>query len=228
MGYLDDLKRQAAQLSEQRLLHQATFERNALATDAACKTVFHYWLDLARQLNVLRPAVPGRYTFDQRNVLDGVLDHLRFDDFRVDARRKQLGNLEVYDHVVIFCWVRGGRRMALAKDFPPDMERLEARLTQAGVVVVADVSRDVQTGKFREARYEFEADVRVGVRLTPDHEQGKLQFAMQNFDDLATLVLEFEAAAVTTDLLDELSKWWLGEPQRFAASGRLVRVMEPR
>lgn len=228
MGYLDDLKRQAAEITAQRQLDSAAFERNALATDAACKAVFHYWLDLARQLEVLQPAVPSRYTFDTKNVLDGVLDRLRFSDFRVDARRKRLRDLEVYDHVVITCWVRGGRRMSLSKNFPPDMERLEARLVQAGAVVLPDIERDVQTGRLKLARYDFEADVRVGVRIAPDHEQGRLQFAVQNFEDLGTLVIEFAAADVDTALLDELSKWWLGEPQRFVAAGRVIKVVEPR
>ena len=228
MGYLDDLKRQAAALTAQRELDMAAFERHALATDAACKTVFHYWIDLARQLEVLQPPVPSRYVFDGKNVLDGVLDRLRFTDFRVDARRKRLADLEVYDHVVIMSWVRGGKRLSVTKDFPPDMERIEARLAQAGVVVLPDIERDVQTGRVRHARYDFEADVRVGVRLLPDHERGRLQFAVQNFEDLATLTIEFAAGDVDTALLDELSKWWLGEPQRFLAAGRVVKVVEPR
>lgn len=29
-------------------------------------------------------------------------------------------------------------------------------------------------------------------------------------------------------MLDELSKWWLGEPHRFVAAGRVVKVVEPR
>lgn len=228
MGYLDDLKKQAAAITERQRIDEAAFERNASVTDAACKATFHYWLDLARQLNVLHPPVPQRFAFDNRHVLDGVLDRLRFDDFRVDARRKPMRNLEVYDHVVIGCWVRGGKRMSITKDFPPDMERLEARLTQAGVVVLADVQRDLETGKFRSARYDFEADVRVGVRLHPDHEQGRVQFAAQNFEGLATLFVEFAAADVGTPLLDELAKWWLGEPNGFVAAGKIVRLLEPR
>ena len=228
MGYLDDLKKQADALTDQQRIDEAAFERNALLTDSACKTTFQYWLELARQLNVLRPPVPTRFTFDTRNALDGVVEGLHFDDFRVDARRKRMRNLEVYDHVVITCWVRGGRSMTLSKNFPPEMERLEARLAQAGVVAVPDLQRDLNSGKFREARYEFEANVRVGVRLHPDHEQGRVQFAAQNFEGLNTLVVEFPAFDVTLALLDELAKWWLGDPNGFVASGRVVKLIEPR
>ena len=228
MGYLDELKKQADALNSRQRIDEAAFERNALLTDAACKTVFQYWLELSKQLNVLRPPVPTRFSFDTRNALDGVLEALSFDDFRVDARKKRMRNLELYDHVVITCWVRGGRRMSLTKNFPPDMERLEARLAQAGAVVVPDAQRDLNTGKFRESRYDFEADVKVGVRLAPDHEQGRAQFACSNFEGLATLVVEFPAFEVGTGLLDELAKWWLGEPNGFVAAGRIVKVVEPR
>lgn len=227
MSYLDRLRRQADELNTRQRVDAATFERNALLTDAACKTVFQYWLDLARQLNVLRPPAKTRYAFDNRHALDGASESLRFDDFRVDARKRRLRDLEVYDHVVINCIVRAGRRIALAKNFPPDIERLEARLAQAGVVVIGEPQRDA-SGKLRETLYAFEAEVRAGVRLVPDHEQGHVQFACSNLDGLATLMVEFKAFEVGSKLLDELSKWWLGEPNGFVAAGQLVKVIEPR
>ncbi len=228
MSYLDQLRQQADELSSRQRFDEAAFERNALLTDVACKTVFQYWLDLARQLNVLRPPVKTRYVFDNRHALDGERESLRFEDFRVDARKQRMRDLELYGHVVINGIVRGGRRIALAKNFPPDIERLEARLAQAGIVVLGEPQRDSESGKLRETLYEFEAEVRAGVRLSPDHEQGTVQFACSNLDGLATLVVEFKAFEVGTRLLDELSKWWLGEPNGFVAAGTLVKVVEPR
>ena len=67
MSSLDELKAQAEALQSRQRVDEAAFERNALATDAACKLAFHYWLDLARQLNVLRPAVAARYAFDKKS-----------------------------------------------------------------------------------------------------------------------------------------------------------------
>lgn len=227
MSYLDQLRKQADELSSRQRIDDVAFGRNALLTDVACKNALQYWLDLARQLNVLRPPVPARYAFDSRHALDGAKDGLRFEDFRVDARKQRLRDLELYDHVVINCVVRGGRRLTLAKNFPPDVERLEARLAQAGVMVIGEPQRDA-AGKLRETLYAFEAEVRVGVRLQPDHEQGRVQFACSNLDGLATRVVEFEAFAVGSKLLDELSKWWLGEPNGFVAAGNLVKVVEPR
>ena len=227
MGFLDELKAQAEALQNRQRRDEAAFERNALRTDEACKTTFHYWLDLARQLNLLRPPVPVRYVFEAQHVLDGPAEGLHFEDFQVDARRHRVRNLELYDHVVISCWVRGARRMTIAKDFPTDIERLDARLAQAGVVVAGDAQRDPETGRFCEMRYDFEADVRVGVRLLPEPEQGRLQFDCSNLEGLASMSLEFAAIDVDVALLDELARWWLGRPNGFLAAGRVVRMYQP-
>ena len=94
-------------------------ERNALRTDEACKTAFRYWLDLARQLNLLRPPCRCATCSSRCTSFDGPAESLHFEDFRVDARRKRVRNLEVFDHVVLgFAGVRGARRMLIAKDFP--------------------------------------------------------------------------------------------------------------
>jgi hypothetical protein len=182
---------------------------------------------VAPPLNVLRPAVPVRYAFDAQHALDGPAEALVFDDFRVDARKKRMRNLELYDHAAISCWVRGGRRMTLAKDFPTEIERMDARLAQAGVVAAGDPQRDGETGRFREMRYEFEADVRVGVRLAPDHEQGTVQFACSNIEGLASITVEFAAIDIDAALMDHFARWWLGRDNRFAAAGRVVKMYEP-
>jgi hypothetical protein len=226
MGFLDELRAQAEAVQSRRREDEADFERHALATDEACKRAFHYWLDLARQLDVLRPPVPGRYAFDARHVLDGPAEGLRFEDFQVDARRMRLRGLELYDHAVIGCRVRGGRRIALAKDFPAEIERLDARLAQAGVVVAGEPQRD-EAGRLREMRYDFEAEVHVGVRLVPEHAAARVRFDCRNLEGLATIGIEFAAADVDTALLDELARWWLGRPNGFVAAGRVVAVAEP-
>ena len=107
-------------------------------------------------------------------------------------------------------------------------DRVAARIHQAGIVVPVDTLRDDASGKFRASRFEFDADVRVGARAVPDHEQGKIHFTTTNFDRLESLVVEFPAQSVTTELLDELAKWWLAEPNNFTSQGQIVQIVEPR
>lgn len=228
MGFLDDLKKQAQAMQKQQRIDEAAFERNALLTDQACKTVFQYWMELARDLNVIKPPARGRWVFDAANVLDGMLEGLRLEDFRIDSRRKRMRDLELYEHAVITCWVHGRRRLEIVKDFPPEADRVAARIAQAGIIVPADMLRDDLSGKFRASRFEFDADVRMGARAVPDHEQGKIQFTATNFERLESLVVDFPAQAISHEVLDELAKWWLGEPNTFTTKGQIVQIIEPR
>ena len=41
-------------------------------------------------------------------------------------------NAEVFDYVVLGFDLKTGTRVTIAKDFPPEIEKLEARLTQCG------------------------------------------------------------------------------------------------
>jgi hypothetical protein len=124
--------------------------------------------------------------------------------------------------------VRGGRRWTIDKDFPNEMERLEARIAQAGILAPRETVREPDSGRFIAARYEFDADVRVSVRALPIHEAGQVQFTVSNFGRLESLVVAFDAQRVDEALLDELAKWWLGEPNTFCAGGRVVKTVDPR
>ncbi|MFX9065660.1 hypothetical protein ABTN38_20030, partial [Acinetobacter baumannii] len=78
MGFLDDLKRQAGNLQALQQTDTAALERNAMLVEAACKTVFQYWAELTKQLNVIQPAARARYAFDSKTIFEG----LRFTGFR--------------------------------------------------------------------------------------------------------------------------------------------------
>ena len=103
-------------------------ERNALVTDSACQSAARYLATLARQLNVLQPLCRAVFRFDNRHTFS----QLRFSDFRSDARMKKLRDAEVFDHVVLGFTAKTGTRVSIAKDFPPEIEKLEARLRQCG------------------------------------------------------------------------------------------------
>lgn len=227
MSFLNQLKQQADALQNRHRDDEEAFRRNAEFTDTACRAAFQYAFDLVKQLNVLHPQVPGRYVFDRQHALDGRAQGLRFQDFHIDSRRKQQRGLELVDHIVLSAIVRDGRRWQIDKDFPNEMERLEARLGQAGIVAPRETVREPSDGRFVAARYTFDAEVRVSVRIVPDHESGNMRFTVSNFDRLETLVFEIDATRVDHALLDELARWWLGEPNRFAAAGKLVRTVDP-
>jgi hypothetical protein len=222
MSFLNDLKRQADALKTQNTEDAALLARNAALVEGACKAVWQYWLDLAQQLNVLQPVPPLRFSLDKATAID----QLRRGDFQVDARRKQHRGQEVFEHVVIHAVQKTGRMLTMRKDFPPEIERLEARLRQAGITPDMKWVRNEDNGRLEEVIFNFKADVTLIARLLPDHDQGLVRFQLNNFDSLETVTAEFPAREVGSELLDQLARWMVGQPNDFLRRAAQVKRVE--
>jgi hypothetical protein len=210
MGFLDDLKRQADALQAQQ------------HTDAACKGAFTYLDTLTRQLLVLKPVSKVRYELDKKTRFEG----LPITTLKVDARRKMLRGTEVFDHVALHARLTDGRKLQLVKDFLPDIEKLESRLRQSGATVHSQAVRNPDNGKLLEMRYEFVVDFVLGLRMTPDHDRGRIAVRLMNFDGFETVELELPAIELGAARLDELARWLLGEPHRFLDGAQALRRIE--
>jgi hypothetical protein len=222
MSFLNDLKRQADALKTQNTEDAALLARNAALVEGACKAVWQYWLDLAQQLNVLQPVPPLRFSLDKATAID----QLKRGDFQVDARRKQHRGQEVFEHVVIHAVQKTGRMLTMRKDFPPEIERLEARLRQAGITPDTKWVRNEDNGRLEEVIFNFKADVTLIARLLPDHDQGLVRFQLNNFDSLETVTAEFPAREVGSELLDQLARWMVGQPNDFLRRAAHVKRVE--
>jgi hypothetical protein len=222
VSFLDDLKRQAEAAKAQQQTDSASAERNTLLADIACKTAFTYLSTLAQQLEVLQPVSKSTYVLDKRHSFNG----LRMGEFRVDARRKRVRDAEVFDHVALQCKLKSGQALAITKDFLPDIERLEPRLRQCGAQVNSEAVRNPANGKLLEMRYRLVADFVLTVRVSPDHERGRVRFQLANLDGLETVTVEFPAFEIGTARLDELARWLVGEPNDFLKGGQQLRRVE--
>jgi len=219
VGYLEELKRQADAALAQQTQDIGALQRNALLTDSACQTTSRYFGTLARQLNVLQPVSKATWRFDSRSSFS----QLRFSDFRADSRLKKLRDEEVFDHVVLSFAAKTGTRVTIAKDFPPEIEKLEARLRQCGAHYDSEVIRDPENGGFVEKRFELLADFQGSVRLLPDHDAGRVAFHIANIDGFESVSVVFPAFEVGGARLDELARWITGEPHSFLRDGQHVR-----
>ena len=222
MGFLDDLKRQADEAKARQNTDTSLLERNAALTDAGCKTASTYFSTLVQQLNVLQPRSKATYRLDKRHVFEA----MQLCDFRFDARRTRLRGAEVCDHVALRWRMTSGTRLALVKNFPPDIEQLESRLRRSGAQVHAETVRNPQTDKLHEMRYEFTADFEAAVNITPDHDRARLRFEIVNVDGFETVTVELPAFEVGTARMDELARWIMGEPNGFLKGGQALRRVE--
>jgi hypothetical protein len=219
VGYLEELKRQADDVLAQQRQDIGALQRNTMLTDSACHTTARYLSTLARQLNVLQPVSKTIWRLDRKTSFS----QLRFTDFRSDARMKKLRDAEVYDHVVLNFAAKTGTRVTIAKDFPPEIEKLESRLRQCGAHYDSEVIRDAENGKFVEKRFDLVADFQSSIRLLPDHDSGHVTFHVANLDGFETVSVVFPAFEVGSARLDELARWINGEPHAFLRDGRHVR-----
>jgi hypothetical protein len=63
----------------------------------------------------------------------------------------------------------------------------------------------------------------------PNHDAGTLRFSFSNLDELETVECEFAPHEVgQSRRLDELARWWLGEPNRFLDGAAQLRRIEAR
>lgn len=222
VGFLDDLKRQADAIKSGQTTDLAAAERNALLTEAACKTVFTYFDTLIRQLEVLEPVSKTRYALERRTVFE----QLPMVDLKIDARRRKLRGNDVYEYIALHGRLRNGQKIAFTKDFLPDIEKIDAKLRQAGAPVHAQAVRNPDNNKLQEMRYEMLVDFAFGVTVTPEHDSASLRFKAMNLDGFETITLDFSALEVGSTRLDELAKWLLGEPHQFFAGARNLRRIE--
>lgn len=224
MGFLDDLKKQAAELQAGRGGERESSARTGQLVEAAARGVQRYLMELAAHLDVIRPPARAAYRIDRQVVVEAV----PLADFRFDARRRIDGNQERIDHVLMTAVARGGRECRLTKNFVNDIEQLERRLDQASIACERDAVRHPDSGKLIEVRYTFVADVLLSVRVQPRHDEGRLHFTLRNLDGLETVECDFPPWAVDQARLDELARWWAGQPQRFLDGALEVRRVEAR
>lgn len=222
MGYLDDLKRQAEEAKAKRAGDGGALERNTLTTDAACHAAARYMATLAQQLNVLQPMSRAVFRFDSQNEFR----NLQLSEFKADSRLKKLRFADVFDHVVLSFSMKTGRKLTLSGDFPPSIEKLEARLLQCGARYSSEIIRDPANGRFLEKRFSVDADFRGTARLIPDHDTGWIEFQVANLDGFSTTTVHFPAIEVGTARLDDLARWITGEPNRFLDGGQGLRRVE--
>lgn len=219
MSFLDQLKRQADAQREQNDLDEAALDERIECTEDACRLALRYLTQLADQLEVLRPASTARYQLDRQHVFEG----LPMSDFYADARRKPLRRADGTDHIVLHWQLKSGQTLTLVKNFPNDIEQLEARLRQAAVKVDPHIVRDPDNGKLIETRFKFDADFRAGVKLTPDHEHAIIHVHLQNLERLESLAFDLPADQIDEGRLDELARWLTGAPHRFLEGAQGLR-----
>ena len=189
MSFLNQLKQQAQSLQNQQGAHRQQADAQVERTEAACKVVWHYLMELPRQLNVIEPA-SAALSLDGKTPWPPMKQH----DFRFDARKKTLQDKEVFDHLAIG-WRLSPQQPQRDKgcvsvNFPPDLERVERRLLAGQVRHERREFRHPDTNRLQRIEFEHEYAARASVVFTPDHEMGHVKVRLTGIGfEFAALIL---------------------------------------
>lgn len=214
MSFLHQLKNQANALQTQRSAVDQQLEAKTAQVEAACSTVWHYLQDLARQLSVIEPA-PAAFSLDGKTPWPP----MKQVDFRVDARRKMARDREVFDYIAMGWRIvpKLGKPVGgvVSVNFPTEQQRVEARLAMGPVQHERREVRHPEKGALLEVRYEYVTETRGSVMVHADHERMQLHFRLLNTSGFETVTATWPAQRVGQDMLDELAKRIVGQPDRF-------------
>lgn len=214
MSFLNQLKSQASALQEQKSALHQNLDVNIAQTEAACKTAWHYISDLSRQLNVIAPPGP-KFSLDGKTPWPA----MKLIDFRADFRKKKLRDREVFDYIgmgwQIFPQMGAAVGGTVTVNFPPDLERVQSRLSIGMVKHERKEVRHPEKNTLQAFRFEYITETRGSVTITPDHDNAKIDFRIVNASGFEVINTSWPAVRIQTDVLDELAKMIVAQPSSF-------------
>jgi len=214
VSFLNQLKSQANALQSQQNQVQVNLEENTSQTEEACRFALPYLQDLARHLNVIAPKA-ARFSLDGKTPWPA----MKLVDFRVDSRKKMLRNREVFDYFAMGWRVvpQVGQPVGgtVTVNFPPDLKRVESRLAMGPVKHERKELRHPEKNTLQALQFDYLTETRGNVVVTPDHDTATVAFRLMNASGFDIINSTWPAAKVRGELLDELAKLLVGEPNRF-------------
>jgi hypothetical protein len=215
VSFLNNLKQQASALQEQQQRVVQDLSANVQNTEAASRMASKYVQDLCAQLNVLHPAAPGNYSLDGKTAWPA----LQLREFRADARKKLLRDQEVHDYMGLGWKILPSTGKAamqrIVVNFPPDLERVQQRLSYGQIKHERKEQRHPDTNKLQAYVFEYETASFGSIVLTPEHDSAQIHFRVLNVGGFNLLSTSYSAAQVNSALMDELAKLLVGQPSRF-------------
>jgi hypothetical protein len=214
VSFLNHLKTQAKSLQTEQERESADLGKNTAETEKACDLALYYLRELSGQLNVISPPAP-KFTIDGKTPWPA----MKFMDFRVDSRKKKLRDKEVFEFIGMGWRVVpqvgnpvGG---SVKVNFPPDLERVKARLAMGPVQHEVKELREPEKNKLVAMQFDYITETRGSLIVTPDHDKAQVAFRIMNATGFEILNTTYPSAMVKHDILDELAKLIVGQPHRF-------------
>jgi hypothetical protein len=214
MGFLDQLRQEAQAVQARHGVVVQHLDANVAATEEACQRVAPYLSELAAQLNIIQPAARDLS-------LDGKTrwPAMKLVDFRFDARKKILRQREVTDHIALGWRVvpaePNRERGSVTVNFPPDLERVEARLRAGQIRHERLEQRNPETNKLLAIEFAHDWAARGSMVFTADHDQACMGLRLSGVVGLTVQQQTVPVGELGMAWLDELARAVVGQPCRW-------------
>jgi hypothetical protein len=215
MSFLNELKHQAQSLQDQQQGNQQSVAANTEVTEIACKVALKYLQDLCAQLNIILPPAHGSYSLDGKAQWPA----LKLSGFRCDARKKMLRGKEAFDYLAVGWNLAPATGQiahhSLTVNFPPELERVQQRLSIGQIRHERKDLRHPETSKLQAYVFDYDTASAGSITLTPEHDTGQMAFRVCCVGGFQVLSTRYPANKVNQALLDELAKHLVGQTSRF-------------
>jgi hypothetical protein len=212
MGLLDDLRAEADAARGQHAARAKTSAERIAATEECAKRLVGYWAALHADLNAITPKIGRRFELER----DLILQDLQLNQFRVDHRKKYIGEEHVTDYaLVIFEQTSTSLPNPLkVKRSSAEYEKTRLRLFEVGIKAEEDILRDSDQRMLR-AEFAFAPAISAGVRFGFDHDRMVLDIRMKNVEFAGLLYAEFDVEQVNQTFLEDLTKYLIDRANTF-------------
>ena len=100
-------------------------------------------------------------------------------------------------------------------NFPPDLQRVESRLSMGFVKHERKERRHPEKNTLQAIEFEYLTEARGSVHVTPDHDRALLGVRLLNATGFDVKNTAVPAPRVGAELLDELAKLLVSQPNAF-------------
>lgn len=204
------LRQQAQNLQQnvdQRGLESAA---RAQSLSDSLGAAFHYLDDLVKQLNIIKPAIPkdfifsGNIAFAGMSWVEGAAD-FRMEPGASDNRR--------YESLTARFRIAAPQAIVVERD-AIGVEPLRKTLHDYSIVFTVDEKQNARN-QIECARFTFPCEIKAGFIIKADYAAGNLLLRTRNVERFGMMEFRLQANELNQETLDELTKLFLGEKNRF-------------
>ena len=212
MGLLDQLKQQAEQAKKQRGETASAVEDSVQLINGKLDRIFHYFRELAEQLQVIEPDTP--LVFPVHSV--GEMSNLKLREFSADYRRKTAGNAfsDLIDRVTLTFNYSSPQKFVVERTEIFQIERLKEYLGRYALRFDLEEKKN-ERGIITAGVFVIPWEVRALVHVRGDDRQRRIIFITRNVERLGEQEFVFDAEKVDETLLDEFARFLMGQPNHF-------------